>query len=96
MKIKNMIIAIMVMMFFAFGTANASHYVDEAETILGGHGNTSTGQAVMAGVVAMVMYDAISTSNAQGVLPCHSKPDVKIDKGGYVVYATDCEVNGFK
>lgn len=43
-----------------------------------------------------VMVAYVAQSQAQGVLPCHSRPDVKIDRGGYVVYATDCEVNGFK
>ena len=46
----------------------------------------------------LVVADAIATSNAQGVLPCHSKPNVKqtAPGGGYSYYVTDCEANGFK
>ena len=59
------------------------------------HGHTTGAQKAGALGVLLVMAHAVTVSNAQGVLSCHSRPDVKIDRGGYNVMATDCEVNGF-
>lgn len=93
MKVKSFIMAIVTALLMAFSLPALSAHV--VNGVPGGH-MTSGIQKVGAGVVALVFADAIMKSNAQGVLPCHSKPNVVIDKGGYKVTATDCEVNGFK
>jgi len=88
---KKLIIA--VMMFGMVGVASASHVVSGVKGVHLGTEAPNFG-GVVASVALVGAY--VMQSNAQGVLPCHSRPDVKIDKGGYVGYSTDCEVNGFK
>lgn len=59
---------------------------------------TNSGNARVIGRLMLLgtAYFALSSSIEQGLLPCHERKNVLIDKGGYQVEQTYCQVNGFK
>lgn len=91
---KKLLIAITAL-FMCVGVANAGH-IDPVTGTKGLHTGTHV-QSFGLGFAAGIVMAAVGQSNAQGVLPCHSRKDVKVKMKGNNSYymATDCEVNGF-
>ena len=86
------VLLVMTALMLSIGVAQASHVVDG---VPGKHIGTDVRSAGIGLSIGLVLA-AVGQSNAQGVLPCHSKPNVKVSKGGYSFTKTDCSVNGFK